>query len=289
MNNLIKKIREHAGISQQEMADLLDVTFATVNRWENGRAMPNRLAQMKLYEFCLNHKIELYPLILEKIEGELQGIEFDEDRMLLYHGSKSGIKGKLAPLSRDRCDFGRGFYMGTQPGQPLTLICDFQDSRFYAVSVKLHGLSMLEVSVDMEWAMLVAYNRGKMERIKGTALYQKYEHILDHKDLVVGSIADDRMFYVLDNFFMGNLTDTALVHSLSALQLGRQYVAVTQKACDAVRIEKEIDISLLERRYLQRISEENRKQGISMANDICKKYRRDGRYFDEILDEAERM
>lgn len=31
----------------------------------------------------------------------------------LYHGSKSGIKGNIAPVSRNRCDFGQGFYMGT--------------------------------------------------------------------------------------------------------------------------------------------------------------------------------
>ena len=31
----------------------------------------------------------------------------------LYHGSKSGIRGVIAPASRERCDFGKGFYMGT--------------------------------------------------------------------------------------------------------------------------------------------------------------------------------
>ena len=30
----------------------------------------------------------------------------------LYHGSKSGLGGNIAPTSRDACDFGRGFYMG---------------------------------------------------------------------------------------------------------------------------------------------------------------------------------
>lgn len=43
--------------------------------------------------------------------------------MILYHGSRHGINGPIAPLSRDRCDFGRGFYLGTNPLQPLTLIC----------------------------------------------------------------------------------------------------------------------------------------------------------------------
>ena len=94
------------------------------------------------------------------------------------------------------------------------------------------------------------------------------------------------MFYVLDNFFTGVITDMALVNSLSALKLGKQYVATTEKACAAVRIEKEIPISLLERRFLQDESDANRQKGVSLANDICKNYRRDGKFFDEILDEA---
>lgn len=176
--------------------------------------------------------------------------------------------------------------MGTNPEQPLTLVCDFDDSKFYAVSMKMDEVQILNVEPNIEWAMLVAYHRGKMEKIKGTAFYQKYQNISVNKDVIVGSIANDRMFYVLDNFFLGNITDVALVNSLSALQLGQQYVAVTQKGCDAVKIEKEISLSLLERRCLQEIGEENRAKGISMANEICKNYRREGRFYDEILDDV---
>ena len=84
----------------------------------------------------------------------------------------------------------------------------------------------------------------------------------------------------------GDITDIALIKSLSALSLGRQYVAVSQTGCDAVHIEKEINISYLEKRFLQDVSGENRSKGVSIANDICKNYRREGRFFDEILDEA---
>lgn len=93
-------------------------------------------------------------------------------------------------------------------------------------------------------------------------------------------------FFVIDNFFIGNVTDAALIHSLSALQLGKQYVTVSQKGCDAVRIEAEIPLSYLERLFMKEVAEENRAKGISLANDICKNYRREGMFFDEILDEA---
>lgn len=286
MRKLIKSIREYLGLSQTEFADKIGVTFATVNRWENGRAIPTKLAQTTLYEYCKEYGVPVYQMILEKIKAEADAVSLDGDRILLYHGSKSGIVGEIAPKSREMCDFGKGFYMGTDPGQPLTLICDFEKSKFYVVSVDMKSLDTIEIKADLDWAMLVAYHRGRMEQIKGTALYDKYSRIDAGKDIVIGSIANDRMFYVLDNFFTGVITDMALVNSLSALKLGKQYVATTEKSCAAVRIEKEIPLSLLERRFLQDESDANRQKGVSLANDICKNYRRDGKFFDEILDEA---
>ena len=273
-------------ISQEELAEILGVTFASVNRWENGRAIPNKIAQSRIYDLCKKYEVPVYEMILEKIYDISKIIKLEKGRELLYHGSKSGIVGKIEPKSRKMCDFGRGFYMGTEPGQVLTLICDYEDSKFYIVSVDVRKLNTLNVPTNLEWAILVAYNRGRMEKIKGTEFYNKYRNMTKNKDLIIGSIADDRMFYVIDNFFIGNITDIALINSLSALELGRQYVAVTQKACDLVRIEKEVVISHLERLAMKEIAGLNRAKGIYYANDICKKHRREGMYYDEILDSA---
>ena len=38
--------------------------------------------------------------------------------------------------------------------------------------------------------------------------------------------------------------------------------------------------------WVEDVAEENRARGVSLANDICKSYRREGKFFDEILDEA---
>lgn len=286
MQNLIKQIRTYLNISQTELAEQLNVTFTTVNRWENGRAVPNKLAQTQLYDLCKAKSVPVYDMTLAKIADTAKAVELEEGRVLLYHGSKSGINRSIQPISRKQCDFGSGFYMGTEPVQALTLICDFEKSKFYIVSVDTNELAQLDVPADIDWAMLVAFHRGKMEKIKDTSFYNKYRSMAQNKDLVIGSIANDRMFFVIDNFFVGTITDAALVNSLSALQLGRQYVAVSQKACDAVRIEKEITISHLERLFLREVSAENRTKGVSLANDICKNYRREGKFFDEILDEA---
>lgn len=273
-------------MSQTEFAKQLNVTFQAVNRWENGRALPDKLAQSKMFDLCREKQLPVYDMILKKITDKSKAMKLDSNRVLLYHASKSGIEGIIEPKSRKQCDFGKGFYMGTDPGQTLTLICDYEKSKFYIVSVSTENLALIEVPADIDWAMLVAYHRGKMEKIDGTPFYNKYRDMTQDKDLIIGNIANDRMFFVIDNFFVGNVTDMALVNSLSALQLGKQYVVISQKGCDAVRIEAEVELSYLERLFIKEIAEENRARGISLANDICKNYRREGMYFDEILDEA---
>ncbi len=286
MKELIKKIRTYLNMSQAELADLLNVSFATVNRWENEHTVPNKLAQSTLYELCKSNNVPVYDMIIDKIKEITGKIKVDKGRVLLYHGSKSGISGNIEPKSRSRCDFGKGFYMGTEPSQALTLICDYDKSKFYIMSVNLSDLKILDVPADLEWAMIVAYHRGRMETVKGTTFYNKYRDMANNTDMIVGSIANDRMFYVIDNFFVGNITDAALVNSLSALELGKQYVAITQKACDSIKIEHEIKLSHLERQFLKEAAETNRAKGVSLANKICRDYRREGMFFDEILDAA---
>jgi transcriptional regulator with XRE-family HTH domain len=284
---ITKYIREKLGVSQEDFAKMIGVSYVTVNRWENGHSGPTVLAQKNIAALCEKEGIELIDFVRQRVADCVQEANIPADRTVLYHGSKAGLVGDLKPNSRDKCDFGVGFYMGTDPLQPLTLICDYEKAAFYIMSLKTEGLRITEVPADIEWAMLVAYHRGKMERIRGTALYRKYETFAENSDVFVGSIANDRMFYVLDNFFKGTITDKALVNSLSTLQLGLQYVAVTQRGCDAVRVEREVPMTWMEKECIKAASAKNRELGIAQADDICKRYRREGLFFDELLDAAE--
>ena len=150
MQTLIKQIREYLNMSQTELAEQLNVTFATVNRWENGRAVPNKLAQTKLYEICKKNDVPVYDITLNRIAAAAENVPISEGRVLLYHGSKSGIIGKIEPKSRSQCDFGKGFYTGTDPSQALTLICDYDKSKFYIVSVDTTDLKTIEVPADID-------------------------------------------------------------------------------------------------------------------------------------------
>jgi len=205
-------------------------------------------------------------------------------KITLYHGSKSGLSGDIQPISRETCDFGKGFYMGTEEKQPLTLICNFPGARMYKLSAELTDLRVLDIDVGIEWALLIAFHRKKMESFTGSDIYQNYSEMLKGYDMVAGYIANDRMFLVLDRFFAGEITDVALVNSLSALKLGKQYVALSESACRRIKILEEKILSEAERSKLLIESEGLRLEGIRQADEICRKYRREGRFFDEIMD-----
>ena len=283
MKELIKAIRSAANMNQEQFASALGTTPLSINRWENGKTLPNRMAQTQLYNFCLENKISVYQTILDKIKAEADAIELEEGRVLLYHGSKSGIVGDIAPKSREMCDFGKGFYMGTAPLQPLTLVCNEEKPVFYTVDLDLRGLKVLTVDIGMDWAMLIAYYRKEMEKAKGTAIYEKYAKMADGYDVIVGYIANDRMYTELSRFFNRTLTDVALINCLSALDLGKQYVAISEKACKQIKIVGEQPISYLELAMLKDMSVTRRKEGVALAEEIEVKYRREGKFFDEIL------
>ena len=278
MKDLIKAIRTAVNMNQEQFASALGTTTLSINRWENGKTLPNRMAQTQIYNFCRERAIDVAELIVNtKVYTD------NDNRMVLYHGSKKGIDGEISPISRSECDFGKGFYMGTNTLQPLTLVCNEDKPKFYTVELDMTGLKVLTVEIGMDWAMLIAYYRKEMESAKGTPIYEKYAHMADGYDVIIGYIANDRMYTELSRFFNKTLTDVALINCLSALDLGKQYVAISDRACKQIKVIKEETLSQLELALLKDMSAKRRREGIALAEEIEVKYRREGKFFDEIL------
>ena len=53
----VKKIRAELLVTQEELASMLGVTFATLNRWENGHHEPSMKQKRALREFCKKNKV----------------------------------------------------------------------------------------------------------------------------------------------------------------------------------------------------------------------------------------
>lgn len=48
----VKAVRSALNLSQEDLAHALGVSFATVNRWENEKTKPSKLALRQFEQFC---------------------------------------------------------------------------------------------------------------------------------------------------------------------------------------------------------------------------------------------
>lgn len=58
----VRLIRQACYLSQQTFAEELDVSFSTVNRWENAKAIPNYQTMKRLVAFCKAMKVDCQDL-----------------------------------------------------------------------------------------------------------------------------------------------------------------------------------------------------------------------------------
>jgi len=65
----IKMVRTELQMSQQKLAVALSVSFATINRWENGHVIPSKLAQKSFIDFCENNFIEINSFEVKNIQN----------------------------------------------------------------------------------------------------------------------------------------------------------------------------------------------------------------------------
>ena len=65
--NIFEAIRKALGYSQEELANELGVSFASVNRWENAKTVPAKKTQEKLLELCKKKSVNIVNLLLDEI------------------------------------------------------------------------------------------------------------------------------------------------------------------------------------------------------------------------------
>ncbi len=213
--------------------------------------------------------------------------------VLLYHGSKGGLLGDtILPNSRKICDFGSGFYMGTQPSQAKALISVDIKPVLYHVRFMLSEIPEDRILTlnGLDWAYFVTYNRGKLEMLKNTPLYERISKIDEGKDVIIGPIADDSMREAMRRFTENELTDIAFLKCISSLNLGNQYVAKTPFACSKIKILSSRELVAGELQTALELSNQIYRDGSKLTRQFMAQYRRQGKYLDEIVaEEQERI
>ena len=55
---IIKEIRNLLQITQEQMTRELNISFCTINRWENAHTRPSHLAPKAIIEPCIKNKVD---------------------------------------------------------------------------------------------------------------------------------------------------------------------------------------------------------------------------------------
>ena len=55
----IKQVRKQLELSQEQLARELNISFSTINRWENDKSKPSQMAKELFYNFCKRKKINI--------------------------------------------------------------------------------------------------------------------------------------------------------------------------------------------------------------------------------------
>ena len=73
MSDFIRHLRRQLGMTQEEFAHSLGITVGTVNRWENGRFRPSKLARATILEFARRHGVTVQTDQVEQAEMSADG------------------------------------------------------------------------------------------------------------------------------------------------------------------------------------------------------------------------
>lgn len=272
-------VLELTGLSMDAFAEELGVSRMTVNNWLSGKKDISEKNIASFYEYTFRKGIRLN-LIKEQLYRE----ETPPASVLLFHGAKTKIEGALrTDCGKKRNDFGPGFYCGESLEQSAMFVATYPTSSLYMLRFCPDGLLGKEFGVSRDWMLLIAYFRERLGAYGDSEVVRKLTQSVEGLDYIVAPIADNRMFEIIDQFIDGEITDEQCRHCLSATNLGKQYVFLTEAALGQVE--------LLERCFLTEAEKEfylfSRQAGYEMNRDKVKvarrQYRDAGKYIEEMM------
>ena len=282
--NVVKEliiIRELLGITQEELAKKIGVSFETINRWEKDKNEIEIKNINKLYNFAFENKIyinSIYELLFLD--------EFQKDtNKVLFHGSKSNEINFPLDLSYSKLnnDFGVGFYLGENYRQAATYIANGNSVSVYAFNLNLNGLRIKKFNVGKEWMIAIAYYRGWLKEYLNHPYVDKIISSVDEHDIIIAPIADNRMFDIISEFVRGEITDLQCEHALAATNLGFQYVLKSENALKKISLIKPLYVCSREKEKLVNLRLEMSDLSQDKVRVARIEYRGKGQYIDELL------
>lgn len=58
-SEFVISVRKNLNLSQKQLAAAINVSYSTINRWENGHVIPSNLATKSFLDYCENNFIDI--------------------------------------------------------------------------------------------------------------------------------------------------------------------------------------------------------------------------------------
>lgn len=201
---------------------------------------------------------------------------------ILFHGSKDGLSEISATGSRNNCDFGSGFYLGETYNQALSFVCESDKSSVYSFKYSLDDLVIKRFDCTLDWMLAICFFRGTLGSYSGSDVITKIITETRAADVVIAPIADNKMFYIMAQFTEGEINADVALHSLSASNLGSQYIFYTDKAIKRLHPVERYYLSSPEREDCKRRLID-RGYEIDTKLKLAKREFKNGLYIEELL------
>lgn len=141
----------------------------------------------------------------------------------------------------DDKDFGIGFYMCETVDQnyPIELYASFDDVEnvyLNEYTLNLEGLRDLRLQTNLVWVLVIAAHRHKnagskaVEKQQWKLLGAAIHSVVEKYDIIIGPIANDRMYSVLDTFINNKVSEEYVVEAVNFMNYPMQYVSKSDKA-----------------------------------------------------------
>lgn len=275
----LEMIENILSINQEELCNSVGIEPITISRAIQGNVITSENIMQKVYDFAFKKDIKL-----NRIKEMLLRDELHDNEKILFHGAKSNINGELSvDVGKTNNDFGKGFYAGETYQQAISFVSGFKNASVYVLKIKAVNFRMKQYFVDRDWMMTIAYFRGALDKYKKHELVLQLVKEAESYDCIVAPIADNRMFQIIDSFINGEITDEQCKYSLSATNLGNQYIFKNQKLLDAIEIVDRFYLCDKEKDFYSELRNQDMLISIDKVKHAKIAYRGKGKYIDEIL------
>ncbi|MBR6071989.1 MAG: DUF3990 domain-containing protein [Acholeplasmatales bacterium] len=207
----------------------------------------------------------------------------ESNKNILFHGSKNGLKEVSYNGSREKCDFGCGFYLGQSYSTTISFVCENENSCIYSFKFSYDNLNVLKFGCSLEWMLAICYFRGFINKYTDNKKIIEIINKINESDVIIAPIADNRMFYIMSLFANGDITDLVAIHSLSASSLGNQVVIKSEKALNNLKFVEKYYVSKPEKQFYIGLLNQ-RSELIETKLKLAKREYRDGKYIEEVLE-----